>query len=160
MLCIIYYIYWRTLMFANNADLSGFWGCARSNKKERQLNCEVLRIVAMLMIVCLHYFGKGGLLGKPSDPELTAAGYTIWSLEALGSPVNHFSAKTFSDLEAGVFLFGDNWHRCRYNRRAETGYLSNFYVYISDCNRALLVCDFLYYSLSAYAFFRCWICVF
>ena len=54
-----------------------------SNKKERQLNCEVLRIVAMLMIVCLHYFGKGGLLGKPSDPELTAAGYTIWFLEAL-----------------------------------------------------------------------------
>lgn len=83
MLCIIYYIYWRTLMFANNADLSGFWGCAMSNKKERQLNCEVLRIVAMLMIVCLHYFGKGGLLGKPSDPELTAAGYTIWFLEAL-----------------------------------------------------------------------------
>ena len=37
----------------------------------------------MLMIVCLHYFGKGGLLGKPSDPELTAAGYTIWFLEAL-----------------------------------------------------------------------------
>ena len=36
-------------------------------KKERMANLEVLRCVAMMMVVVLHYQGKGGLL-----PDLTA----------------------------------------------------------------------------------------
>ena len=36
-------------------------------KKERMANLEVLRCVAMMMVVVLHYLGKGGLL-----PDLTA----------------------------------------------------------------------------------------
>ena len=35
-------------------------------KKERMANLEVLRCVAMMMVVVLHYLGKGGLL-----PDLT-----------------------------------------------------------------------------------------
>lgn len=35
-------------------------------KKDRQMNYELLRIIAMLMIVCLHYLGKGGALGIPN----------------------------------------------------------------------------------------------
>lgn len=51
-------------------------------KKERQLNYELLRIVAMLMIVCLHYLSKGGLLGNPARADMTATGYTAWLVEA------------------------------------------------------------------------------
>lgn len=54
----------------------------RSGKK-RQLNYELLRILAMLMIVCLHYLSKGGLLGDPARADMTATGYTAWFVEAL-----------------------------------------------------------------------------
>lgn len=50
--------------------------------KKRQLNYELLRTVAMLMIVCLHYLGKGGLLVDPARADMTAAGYTAWLIEA------------------------------------------------------------------------------
>lgn len=50
--------------------------------KKRQLNYELLRIIAMLMIVSLHYLGKGGLLGDPARADMTAAGYTAWFFEA------------------------------------------------------------------------------
>lgn len=51
--------------------------------KKRQLNYELLRILAMLMIVSLHYLSKGGLLGDPARADMTAAGYTAWFIEAL-----------------------------------------------------------------------------
>ena len=35
----------------------------KENGRERQLNMEVLRIAAMLMIIMLHYLDKGGVLG-------------------------------------------------------------------------------------------------
>lgn len=50
-------------------------------KKERVKNYEILRILAMLMIVCLHYLSKGGALANPAG-ELTGAGYTAWLIEA------------------------------------------------------------------------------
>ncbi|MDE7477770.1 MAG: acyltransferase, partial [Lachnospiraceae bacterium] len=50
--------------------------------KKRELNSELLRIIAMLMIVCLHYLGKGGMLGDPARAEMSAAGYTAWFIEA------------------------------------------------------------------------------
>ncbi len=50
--------------------------------KKRQLNYELLRILAMLMIVCLHYLSKGGLLGDPARADMTAAGYAAWLVEA------------------------------------------------------------------------------
>lgn len=50
-------------------------------KKERMANLEVLRCVAMMMVVVLHYLGKGGLL-----PDLTASlsarDTAAWLLEA------------------------------------------------------------------------------
>lgn len=54
-----------------------------AEKKERHLGCELLRMTAMIMIVCLHYLSKGGLLGSPSRADMTATGYTIWFVEAL-----------------------------------------------------------------------------
>ena len=45
------------------------------------MNYELLRIIAMLMIVCLHYLSKGGALGD-SKGELSATGYAAWMMEA------------------------------------------------------------------------------
>lgn len=50
--------------------------------KKRQLNYELLRVVAMLMIVCLHYLSKGGSLGDPARADMDATGYTAWLVEA------------------------------------------------------------------------------
>lgn len=53
-----------------------------SEKKNRQLNMEILRIVAMLMIITLHYLDKGGILGDFRE----ASGLTkniAWAIEAI-----------------------------------------------------------------------------
>ena len=50
--------------------------------KKRQLNYELLRIIAMLMIVSLHYLSKGGILGEPARVNMNATGYTAWLIEA------------------------------------------------------------------------------
>lgn len=50
-------------------------------KKERERNYEILRILAMLMIVCLHYLSKGGALAAPSG-KLGVSGFTAWLVEA------------------------------------------------------------------------------
>lgn len=53
-----------------------------ATEKKRQLNYELLRIIAMLMIVSLHYLSKGSLLGQPARADMTATGYTAWLIEA------------------------------------------------------------------------------
>lgn len=50
-------------------------------KKERMANLEVLRCVAMMMVVVLHYLGKGGLLPDLTAP-LSAQDIVAWLLEA------------------------------------------------------------------------------
>lgn len=53
--------------------------------KMRQAGFELLRIVAMLMIITLHYLDKGGILpGLASQPH--TAGFLAWGLEALCVP--------------------------------------------------------------------------
>lgn len=54
-----------------------------AEKKKRQLNYEILRILAMLMIVCLHYLSRSGLLGDPARADMTTADYAAWLTEAL-----------------------------------------------------------------------------
>ena len=49
--------------------------------KKREANFELLRIVAMLMIVTLHYLDKGGILPKP-DSAFGLSGFLAWGLEA------------------------------------------------------------------------------
>lgn len=51
-------------------------------KEKRQLNYELLRIIAMMMIVCLHCLSKGGLLGDSARPDMNATGYVAWLIEA------------------------------------------------------------------------------
>ena len=50
-------------------------------QKKRMANIEALRLVAMMMVVSLHYLGKGEILGKLTD-SLSAKDYLAWLLES------------------------------------------------------------------------------
>ena len=49
---------------------------------KRMANIELLRILAMLMVVSLHYLAKGKLLPEMTG-TLSGQGYLAWFLEAL-----------------------------------------------------------------------------
>lgn len=51
-------------------------------KSKRLANIELLRIIAMLMVVMLHYLGKGELLPKIAL-DMDVNGYIAWILESL-----------------------------------------------------------------------------
>ncbi len=51
-------------------------------KKERMSNLELLRCIAMLMVVVLHFLGKGGLLADLAGEKLGGVGVTAWLLES------------------------------------------------------------------------------
>ncbi len=51
-------------------------------ENKRLANMELLRIVAMIMVVMLHYLGKGNLLPSMA-PDMGANAYTAWILESL-----------------------------------------------------------------------------
>lgn len=51
------------------------------DRTQRKANFEILRILAMLMIITLHYLSKGGFL-VPLTGEVTATGYLAWLIEA------------------------------------------------------------------------------
>lgn len=51
-------------------------------KSKRLANIELLRIVAMLMVVMLHYLGKGELLPE-TGVHMDLTGYMAWILESL-----------------------------------------------------------------------------
>lgn len=52
-------------------------------RKPRMANLELLRCIAMMMVVALHYLGKGKLLGDVAQDSMSAAGVTAWVVEAL-----------------------------------------------------------------------------
>ncbi len=52
--------------------------------KTRKANFELLRIVAMCMVVILHYLSKGGIL-EEAEQLHTVADYTYWGIEACSS---------------------------------------------------------------------------
>lgn len=51
-------------------------------KITRMANLELLRCIAMMMVVVLHYLGKGGLLGDMSAGRLSPAGIAAWLIES------------------------------------------------------------------------------
>lgn len=71
--------------------------------KKREAKFELLRIVAMLMIITLHYLDKGGILPKPGA-EFSAAGYLAWLLEAFCVP-----AVNVYVLISAYFLAGSDY---------------------------------------------------
>lgn len=52
------------------------------SEKKRMANLELLRCVAMMMVVVLHYLGKGGLLPELTGESLGTVGLTAWLLES------------------------------------------------------------------------------
>lgn len=48
----------------------------------RMANLELLRCVAMLMVVALHYLGKGHLLPELTDSSLGSMGMAAWLMES------------------------------------------------------------------------------
>lgn len=52
-------------------------------KNNRMANLEALRCLAMMMVIMLHYLGKGNLLGDVTAERMDACGVLAWCLEAL-----------------------------------------------------------------------------
>lgn len=50
--------------------------------KERQKNLDELRALAMMMVVVLHFLGKGNLLGDVTSASMDSVGFAAWVLEA------------------------------------------------------------------------------
>ncbi len=51
-------------------------------QKVKEANLELLRCIAMMMVIVLHYLGKGGILGNVAEPAMSATGTVAWLLEA------------------------------------------------------------------------------
>lgn len=71
-----------------------------TSKKKRKLNFELLRIIAMCMIIGLHYLDKGGVCGSFLEAEGTK-GLLPWFFEAC-----FFPAVNVYVLLSGYFLVG------------------------------------------------------
>lgn len=54
-----------------------------NHPKERMANLELLRVVAMLLIVSAHFLGKGGWLTELTEVSVPRMGYIAWAIEAL-----------------------------------------------------------------------------
>lgn len=52
-------------------------------KNKRMANLELLRCVAMMMVVVLHFLGKGGLLPDLTGKSMGAYGVAAWTMETL-----------------------------------------------------------------------------
>ena len=74
--------------------------------KKRMVNIEVLRLLAMMMVVSLHYLAKGELLEKLTGP-LSAKGHLAWLLESFS-----IAAVDVYVLFSGYFLV-ETGFRCR-----------------------------------------------
>ncbi|HBA48118.1 MAG TPA: hypothetical protein DCZ91_10045 [Lachnospiraceae bacterium] len=55
--------------------------CSEREKKGRMANLELLRCLAMMMVVIMHYLGKGNLLADLTEPQLTGTELAAWFLE-------------------------------------------------------------------------------
>ena len=53
----------------------------KREKPTRQTSIELLRSVAMLMVITLHYLGKSGIM-IPMSEKQSLGGYVAWLLEA------------------------------------------------------------------------------
>ena len=54
-----------------------------NSPKERMTNLELLRVVAMMLIIAAHFLGKGGWLAPLTEQTMPRMGYLAWAMEAL-----------------------------------------------------------------------------
>jgi len=77
-------------------------------QKKREANLELLRIIAMLMVISLHYLGKGNTMAagitavSPSNPNFINE-VLAWTLEALS-----YGAVNLYVMISGYFLINSN----------------------------------------------------
>lgn len=69
-------------------------------EKKRMANLELLRCVAMMMVVVLHYLGKSQLLPELTGESLGAQGMAAWLLES------------FSVVAVNVYMFISGYFLC------------------------------------------------
>ncbi len=55
--------------------------CGKETGTKRMANLELLRCVAMMMVVVLHYLGKSSLLPDLTGPDMDSVGLAAWLLE-------------------------------------------------------------------------------
>lgn len=70
------------------------------NPTARQANLELLRCVAMMMVIVLHYLGKGNLLVSLEEPRLYPAEFIAWLLES------------FCIVAVNVYMFISGYFLC------------------------------------------------
>ena len=88
--------------------------------KQRMANMELLRIIAMAMVIMLHYLSKGNLLPGMAG-EIETNGYVAWVMETFS-----IVAVNVYMLISGYFLVGGRF----------------------KCSRLVqLLCQILFYSL-------------
>lgn len=57
--------------------------CKAGGKTKRLANFELLRCIAMMMVVVLHFLGKSGILAPLSQASLAGYEYLAWGVESL-----------------------------------------------------------------------------
>lgn len=57
--------------------------CKAGGKTKRLANFELLRCIAMMMVVVLHFLGKSGILAPLSQTSLAGYEYLAWGVESL-----------------------------------------------------------------------------
>ena len=70
------------------------------SEKKRMANLELLRCVAMMMVVVLHYLDKGGLLPDLTGKSLGSAGMAAWLMES------------FCIVAVNVYMFISGYFLC------------------------------------------------
>ncbi len=75
------------------------------NAGGRMANLELLRIVSMLLVVVLHFLGKGGWLMSLTDAAMPRRGYLAWGVESLA-----IVAVNVYMLLSGYFLVESSFH--------------------------------------------------
>lgn len=54
----------------------------QKNEKKRMANLELLRCIAMMMVIVLHYLDKGNILPELTQADLDGTGIVAWLLES------------------------------------------------------------------------------
>ena len=76
----------------------------KQSVKKRQNNFEALRILAMFMVITLHYLNKGGLLTSEAD-VFTGASYVAWL------------AESFAIVAVNVYVLITGYFMCESNMK-------------------------------------------
>ncbi|WP_300714167.1 acyltransferase [uncultured Acetatifactor sp.] len=79
-----------------NADM----GLKKNPKPARMANLELLRCVAMMMVIVLHYLGKGGMLSDLTGAAVSKAETAAWLLES------------FCIVAVNVYMFISGYFLC------------------------------------------------